>query len=34
MQLCNQLESKVKEIQKNSEALMNSVLREAFEAGT
>ena len=31
MQLCDQLESQVKENQKNSEALMNSVLREAFE---
>lgn len=31
MKLCNQLEAQVKENQKNSEALMNSVLREAFE---
>ena len=31
MQLCDQLESQVKANQKNSEALMNSVLREAFE---
>ncbi|MCK4669807.1 MAG: restriction endonuclease subunit S [Nanoarchaeota archaeon] len=31
MQLCDQLESQVKSNQKDSEALMNSVLREAFE---
>jgi len=31
MQLCDQLESQVKNNQKNSEALMNAVLREAFE---
>ncbi|GBE57041.1 EcoKI restriction-modification system protein HsdS [archaeon BMS3Bbin16] len=31
MQLCDQLESQVKENQKNAESLMNSVLREAFE---
>ena len=31
MQFCDQLESQVKSNQKNSEALMNSVLAEAFE---
>ena len=31
MQLCDQLEAQVKSNQKDSEALMNSVLREAFE---
>jgi type I restriction enzyme, S subunit len=31
MKLCNELESKVKENQKNSELLMEAVLREAFE---
>ena len=32
MQLCDQLEEQVRVNQKNSETLMNSVLREAFEA--
>ncbi|GAH50195.1 unnamed protein product [marine sediment metagenome] len=31
MNLCDQLESQVKENQKHSEVLMNAVLREAFE---
>jgi len=31
MTLCDQLESQVKDNQKHSEALMNAVLREAFE---
>ena len=31
MKLCDELEKQVKENQKNSEALMNAVLREAFE---
>jgi len=32
MELCDELEKQVKENQKNSESLMNAVLREAFEA--